>query len=123
MTILEIVNKNLHLNKETYITFIDLEKCFDKLWLQSGITELWKGGMNHQDAEMILQMNEKAKILINTPVGMTEMIEIPNCVKQGTIYGPKIGSQEVQQVNTTYKKVITIYSPRIQVELEGALTR
>ena len=116
MTILEIANKNSYLNKATYVTFIDMEKCFDKLWLQSGIVELWKSGMNPHDAQIIYNMNKEATITINTPVGMTNPIHVTNCVKQGTIYGPQVCSKEIEQVNAVHKKAVTIYSPRIEIE-------
>ena len=94
-----------------------MEKCFDKLWLESGIVELWKSGMNAVDANTIYNMNKKATITIQTPVGKTNNIIVENTVKQGTIYGPRICSKEMEQVNKVNKKTVTFYGPRIEIEI------
>ena len=36
----------------TYGTFADVQKCFDKLWLNDGIIELWNCGMTVRDCIM-----------------------------------------------------------------------
>ena len=116
LTILEIINRNKYLNKETYVIFIDMEKCFDKLWLESGIIELWKSGMNPNDAKMIYKMNKNANIIVHTPVGITDQFKVTNTVKQGTIYGPRICSKEIEKINEVNVKAVTMYSPRVEIE-------
>ena len=36
-TVLAIIERNNYLNKTTYLTFADVRKCFDRLWLDDGI--------------------------------------------------------------------------------------
>ena len=116
LTILELINHNRYLNKETFLLFIDMEKCFDKLWLESGISELWRSGMNSHDANIIYLMNKNAKIVVETPVGETKEFNVRNTVKQGTIYGPLICSKEMELVNKINEKAVTIYSPTLEIE-------
>lgn len=115
LTVLEIIQRNKYLGKPTYLVFIDMEKCFDKLWLESGILELWKSGMSVVDANTIYEMNKRASITIDTPIGKTNIITVENTVKQGTIYGPRICSKEMEQINNLGRKTVTHYGPRIEI--------
>ena len=116
LTVLEIIHRNTYLGKPTYLLFIDMEKCFDKLWLESGILELWRSGMNVVDANTIYEMNKSASITVDSPVGKTGIIIVENTVKQGTIYGPLVCSKEMEKVNTINAKTITYYGPRVEIE-------
>ena len=93
-----------------------MEKCFDKLWLESGVIELWKSGMNVVDANTLLNMNRKADVIVDSPVGKTNMFTVNNVVKQGTIYGPAICSKEMECVNTSCHKTVSYYGPHIEIE-------
>ena len=116
MTVLEMIHRNKYLNKSTYLICIDMEKCFDKLWLESGVIELWKSGMNVVDANTLLNMNRKADVIVDSPVGKTNMFTVNNVVKQGTIYGPAICSKEMECVNTSCHKTVSYYGPHIEIE-------
>jgi hypothetical protein len=52
-TVLAIVERNKFLNKTTYLTFADVQKCFDSLWLEDGIKDLWMCGVDVRDAVTI----------------------------------------------------------------------
>ena len=72
LTMIEIVKRNLYLKKPTFIVFVDMKKYFDQLWLEDGIIELWRAGMNKTDLRIILEMNKIAKARIDTTSGMTK---------------------------------------------------
>ena len=40
-----LIDHSIYLNKELWITFFDIEKCFDSLWLQDCINVFWKNGV------------------------------------------------------------------------------
>ena len=111
-----IIERNKYLGKNTYITYADAEKCFDRLWLEDGIIELWRCGNNVRDAIMVKKMNEKALITIKTPVGTTEEISVDNTVRQGTVYGPVIGGVSTDRVNTMGKEICTMYGPELIIK-------
>ena len=71
LIITSIIEQNKYLKRNTFLTFTDAEKCFDKLWLQDGIYELWRSGTDVRDCYMIKRLNEMAKIVVRTPVGNT----------------------------------------------------
>ena len=117
-TILSIIQRNSYLKRPTYCVFIDLEKCFDHLWLEDSIVTLWNSGLKVDDLNMLWEMNKSAKIEVHTPVGITEEFTTGSTVKQGTIYGPIVCGRVTEQVNGVGKKNVYMYGPRIEI---GAL--
>ena len=59
MTTTAVLEQNKYQKKNTYLVFTDAEKCFDKLWLKDGISELWRCGTDVRDCVMIKKLNEK----------------------------------------------------------------
>ena len=115
MMVTSVIERNTYLKKNTYITFTDAEKCFDKLWLEDGINELWRCGTNIRDCQIIKKMNEVAKIVIKTPLGPTEEITVENIVRQGTVYGPQICIASMDKVNLIGDDIVTHYGPDLQI--------
>ena len=116
MVTLAIGERNRYLNKNTYLTFTDAEKCFDKLWLEDGINELWRLGTNVRDCIMIKKMNEVAKIVIKTPLGSSREFIVDKIVKQGTVYGPQICISSMDKINLLGKDVVTFYGPTLPIK-------
>ena len=108
-----IIERNTYLGKPTYIFYADAEKCFDKMWLEDAVIELWRQGTNIRDAIMIKKMNEEARIIIHTPVGVTEEIVCHNIVRQGTVYGPQLCGVSMARVNDSGRDIITMYGPNL----------
>ena len=116
MVTLAIGERNRYLNKNTYLTFTDAEKCFDKLWLEDGINELWRLGTNVRDCIMIKRMNEIARIVVKTPLGPTREFMVERIVKQGTVYGPQICISSMDKINLLGKDVVTFYGPTLPIK-------
>ena len=110
-----VIERNKYLGKNTYITFTDAEKCFDKLWLEDGINELWRLGTNVRDCIMIKRMNEVARIVVQTPLGPTREIQVKRIVRQGTVYGPQICISSMDKINLLGTDVVTCYGPHLQI--------
>ena len=108
-----VIERNKYLGKPTYVFFADAEKCFDKLWLDDAVIELWRQGTNIRDAMIIREMNKEARISIHTPVGETEEITCENIVRQGTVYGPDLCGVSMARVNDTGKEAVTTYGPTL----------
>ena len=117
MTILAIVERNKYLHLPTYITFADIEKCFDKLWLEDGIKDLWKIGMPARDCVSIKRLNELAEAVIETPIGRTNEIKLRNTVRQGTVYGPPICAAAMDNVNKIGYDAVTHYGPELPIRI------
>ena len=115
LVVLAIIERNNYLNKTTYITFADVQKCFDKLWLDDGIKDIWMCGVNARDAVTIKNLNRRAKITVDTPVGMTEEFVVENIVKQGTVYAVDICGAVMDSVNKIGYPVIATYGPDLVI--------
>ena len=104
MTLMAIADRQRYLKKKTYCVFVDAEKCFDKLWLKDCIIEIIKAGHNVNDAMMVYKLNKQAEVIIETPVGQSEEIQINETVRQDTIYGPQLCSITTDQINNYVKQ-------------------
>ena len=111
-----VIERNRYLGKPTYVFYADAEKCFDKLWLDDAVIELWKRGTNIRDAMVIREMNKTAKITIHTPVGDTKEITCKNIVRQGTVYGPQLCGVSMGRVNNIGKGITTMYGPKLVIQ-------
>ena len=116
MTTTAILEQNKYQKKNTYIVFTDAEKCFDKLWLKDGISELWRCGTDVRDCVMIKKLNEKAEIVVKTPVGNTEPFWLEDIVRQGSVYGPQICISSMDKINELGKDIKTYYSPDLAIQ-------
>ena len=115
MTVLAVVEINKYLNKPTFITFADIEKCFDKIWLEDGLKDLWKSGMSARDCWALKKLNETAEAIVETPIGNTKKIILKNTVKQGTVSGPRICAAAMDTINTVGYNIVTFYGPTVEV--------
>jgi hypothetical protein len=111
-----VIERNKYMGKPTYVFYADAEKCFDKLWLDDAVIELWKKGTNIRDALVIREMNKTAKIIIHTPVGETEEIICESIVKQGTVYGPQLCGVSMGRVNDIGRGIVTMYGPNLVIQ-------
>ena len=87
-----IINYAKYLGKELWLTFYDIEKCFDSLWLEDCINSLWDMGVRNDILSLIYLMNKEARVTVKTPVGDTDTILLTNLVKQGTVLGPVLNN-------------------------------
>ena len=87
-----LIDHSKCLKKELWITFYDIEKCFDSLWLEDCINSLWRCGVDDDILYLIYLLNRKANIIVKTPFGNTQSSEICNLVKQGTVLGPLLNN-------------------------------
>ena len=82
-----IINHANYLCKELWLTFYDIEKCFDSLWLEDCINSLWDLDVKDDILCLIYLMNIKATVTIKTPLRDTDPLFLSNFVKQGTVLG------------------------------------
>ena len=57
-----------YLNKELWLTFYDIENCFDTLWLEDCINSLQENGVKDDTPSLIYYLNEKANVVVKTPL-------------------------------------------------------
>ena len=110
-----VIDNNARLNKKTYCYFTDAYKCFDKLWLKDCLVEMWRAGMREREIMLIYELNRKADIIIDTPVGITDSITVREIVKQGTVFGPKLCCISTEKVNSIQHVLSTSLTPEMTI--------
>ena len=96
----DIINHAKYLSKELWLTFYDIEKCFDSLCLEDCINSLWDMGVGNDILSVIYLMNMKARVTVKIPVGDTDAILLTNLVKQGTVLGPVLSNCSLNKMST-----------------------
>ena len=69
------------------VQVFDVEKCFDALWMQECINDLYETGFRNDKLPLLFLENQNANIAVKTPHGISKRICIKNVVMQGTVWG------------------------------------
>ena len=92
-TLKAIIQKRTSEGLPTYIAFIDLEKVFDKTWVQGVIFNLWNRGIKGKIWRIILALKQNRKTTILTTSGETKEIDIVDDIDQGKVLsGPQFSA-------------------------------
>ena len=103
------------------IQIFDLKKCFDALWLEDVMNDLYEAvphsGQNDKLA-LLYKSNYENQVSVKTAVGQTRRVNMPKIVMQGGSWGPlqcsnsidKIGKgcEENREHLYTYKKLVKV---------------
>ena len=87
-----------YLGGELWLTFYDIEKCFDSLWLEDCINSLYENGVKDDILDLIYRLNQRAEIVVRTPFGDTDSFVVNNLVRQGTVLGPILNNCSLDQI-------------------------
>ena len=101
MVILAIIERNKYLGKSTHVAFADVQKCFDRLWLDDGIKDMWECGMDIRDCITIKNLNRFAEATVDTPAGLTEKIDLENTDRGLSMVLKYVVRQWIKTVNVT----------------------
>ena len=82
-----LINHAVYSNKELWVTFYDIEKCFDSLWLEDCINSLWDLEVKDYMLYLIHLLNTKASLTIKTPMGDTHPLLLSILLKKRYCFG------------------------------------
>ena len=77
------------------IQILDYRQCFDSMWLEETVNDLWEAGIQDDNLALIFKANEFVNVGVKTPFGMTERRGLEKIVMQGEIFGPLCCSVQV----------------------------
>ena len=80
---------------------LDYKQCFDSMWLEETINDLFDTGLRNDNLNMIFKLNENNKVAVVTPHGITERVDINRIVMQGENLAPL----ESVQIDSFGKKI------------------
>ena len=101
----------------------DVRKCFDTLWLDECINNLYEAGIQGDKLCLLYYQNKNARIATNTLNGRTERFTLQNTVMQGTVWAglmctctmDKMGKQAYGNSNLLYKYRGEVEVPPLQM--------
>ena len=77
------------------IEILDYRQCFDSMWLEESMNDLWEAGIQDNNLALIYKMNDEVQVAVKTPFGLTERTTINKIVMQGETFGPLCCSVQV----------------------------
>ena len=83
------------------IQIYDLVKAFDVLWLDDCMNDVWDTLPDHAQDDtlgLVYQLSRRNMVAINTAVGQTERVNIPEITAQGGTWGPLLCSNSIDAV-------------------------
>ena len=95
-----IINDVLHTKKKTPIDIqiYDCKQCFDSLWLQECMNDIWDAGLKDNAFALLYNANSLVNIKVKTPVGKTEGGDITNVITQGDVFAPLLCSKQIDTI-------------------------
>ena len=100
------------------IQIFDYKQCFDSLWLEECLNDIYSAGINDDKFQLLYNINSEVKMAVKTPVGKTERSEIRNVITQGDVFGPVLCSKQVDtfgQECLNQKKYTYLYKGEVEI--------
>ena len=72
LVIYSAINEAIRNKKSIDIQFYDLAKCFDAMWAEETMNDIYDVGVTNDRFALISQMNDKCQVKVKTPVGDTD---------------------------------------------------
>ena len=94
-----IINEAVNKGRAIDILMYDYRQCFDTLWLEECINDLYDAGIQDDKLALIYEVNEKNQVAIKTPFGITPRVDINQIVLQGEVLGPLQCSVQVETIS------------------------
>ena len=84
-----IINEALkNKDKPVDIVIVDYKQCFDSLWLDEVVNDLFEAGICDDKLALIYKLNSVNQVAVKTPFGITERKVVEKIVLQGEVFGP-----------------------------------
>jgi hypothetical protein len=98
------------------IQFLDYHQCFDSMWLEECVNDLYDSGVKNPNLALIYEANKTNKVSVMTPAGLRERETIKNIVMQGEVFGPiecsvtvdKFGKECLAEQKLLYKGLVGV---------------
>ena len=88
------------------VDIYDVKKCFDSLWVEECINDLFEAGLQNDKLNLLYLMNQNAQVAIKTQFGITERKDIQNIIMQGTVWGSLMCTVTMDKLaNQIYNKL------------------
>ena len=69
------------------IQVFDIEKCFDALWAQECINDIYDAGLQNDKLPLLFLETRNGKCAVKVNEGKSKRFDIENIIMQGTVWG------------------------------------
>ena len=94
-----VINEAVNKGRPIDILMYYYRQCFDTLWLEECINDLYDAGIQDDKLALIYEVNKKNQVAIKTPFGITPRVNINQIVLQGEVLGPLQCSVQVETIS------------------------
>ena len=106
------------------VEVMDVDTCFDKLWLQKTINALYEDGLTNNALNLLYEENRNAQVAIKVNNKITRRINIKDIIIQGSVFGSLKCTATMDKLNKLIlqdKQVLYSYKndPNIQIGVLG----
>ena len=70
------------------IEITDFRQCFDTLWLEEVMNDLFEAGIDDNNLALVYEANKNINVAVKTPNGLTSRQNLERIVLQGDVFGP-----------------------------------
>ena len=75
-------------SKSIDVVITDYKQCFDGMWLEDCLNDLYEAGVQNPNLALIHATNTKNKVAVKAPNGISERVTINDIVMQGEVMAP-----------------------------------
>ena len=83
------------------VQVVDIEKCFDKMWLQSTINAIYEAGIDHDQLNLLYIENKNANITVKINNKLSGRTSVRDVIMQGSVWGSLKCTTLMDQLNKT----------------------
>ena len=80
------------------LQFFDIKQCFDSIWLQEAINDLYDSGITSRNLNLLHEGNKSTEMCVETSFGRSERVHLQNVVMQGSVSGGTICSNQISKL-------------------------
>ena len=66
----------------------DYKQCFDSMWLQETLNDMFEAGVDDDQLALMYEANRNVNVAVKAPNGLTDRVNIKDIILQGDVFGP-----------------------------------
>ena len=79
------------------ILFTDIKQCFDSMWLDEAINDLYNSGVNTRNLNLLYEGNRATEMCVETRFGRSDRVKLNKVVMQGSVPGGTLCSNQLSK--------------------------
>ena len=90
----EARSKNIQID----IIFTDIKQCFDSVWLEEAINDLYLSGIDSRNLNLLYESNTSTSMCVESSLGKSDRVTLNNIVMQGSVSGGTLCSNQLSKL-------------------------